>query len=758
MDNVNLLNNEELKTSISRLAHFSPSIKDDHGHQIIDYLVLDSLAASGSLFKLSPEDVRGFIKKHVLLDFDESEIVESAKRLATKKQIKIEFNERFNEVKKMQIMPHIEHEISVRRSEMKSLEERVLQQWRDQILLKYVSEEIVKLSIDKVIGSLQLFLSKMFVKHGVDSVSILYPDDKKAQKWVETLDKTLTDFLPGHNEFINSIVKIEIAEFLKSIDHDRKAYLANLFNASFYWHLIQVDETGSQLLKTVTKGQKLILDNNIIYNIVGIAGETMLIASHRLLKMAKDLGYDLVVTTKSIDEFQSSLKWQMKEFQQRLPLPSALAKIAVQKLGADNFVTVYWKNLAEKKVTIEEFVAETSHVDDILAGLDIEIMHKYQKDIEGSEELSDEMNKLKQACGDHFNDHIVEHDAFHRILIRKLRKGNKYNFNDAKAWFLTQDSKLPKYSRYARKGEEYLPFCLTTNQWIQLNRPFLARTRDQAEYEQSLTTLITQPFLRHILPKHPLQEAYNRVLGRLGRYENASPDLASQMTTDIHFMLSVSAFEDGDKNVELDTQIDNKITEANKELRQKIESLILENKAAEKTIAKLESRIDGLDEKVKKTASEVEEKEFQSEQTRSILTEKEQLFNQSIQKHIQENDKLKIELENLKAIQTEIAVSKVLKKWRQNSWFYFSGGVIVIMLAIAEALPANDFNLPSKFVEWVDALQSETKKNLFMAINVSVITGLSILCFLKWFDRLLNKKKIEQKKKEILEEMKNPAS
>ncbi|MGD9099741.1 MAG: hypothetical protein PVF45_04620, partial [Anaerolineae bacterium] len=39
----------EIKQTIFRLAHFDPTCRDGYGHQLVDYLVLDSLAAFGQL-------------------------------------------------------------------------------------------------------------------------------------------------------------------------------------------------------------------------------------------------------------------------------------------------------------------------------------------------------------------------------------------------------------------------------------------------------------------------------------------------------------------------------------------------------------------------------------------------------------------------------------------------------------------------------------------------------------------------------------
>ena len=144
------------------------------------------------------------------------------------------------------------------------------------------------------------------------------------------------------------------------------------------------------------------------------------------------------------------------------------------------------------------------------------------------------------------NPNIIEHDAFHRVFINKVRGGEKFHFRDSIAWFLTNDSKLPVYDRIARRGRSNLPFCITIDQWVQVNRPLLARTANKQEFEESFNILVTQPFVRAMTSSINLDKAYQDVLGKLARYESMNPQLAFQIITDSHFIHSVSTEDNYD--------------------------------------------------------------------------------------------------------------------------------------------------------------------------------------------------------------------
>jgi len=585
------LDNEELKLSILRLSHFSPSTEDEYGNQMIDYLLLDSLAAF-ELSLVTATEIKDTIKKNFRLTFEEEEINAAANRLGIKKTIKYFKPERKFGKPKFQLVKKTEEDIANNKAILQDIENKVYKEWKVELLKTYEGQQEVEKNIYKLTNVLQTFITRMFISHGVECVAILYPDSDKTQSWLKNIQGKILESLTTDNKNIDAIISIEIPQFFKSKNESRRQYITNLFNASFLWHLIQVDEQCANLLKQVTKGQKLFLDNNILFSIIGLHGQDALEASNNMLRIADELGYELWITTKTIDEFHNSLNWKMKELRETPPVPASLAKIALEKLGADSFITVYWKNLIEKGITIEEFIAEISYLDDILEGFNIQTSHKFRKDIDNSEELKEEESLLRKACGEYLNKHIIEHDAFHRLFIGKIRKGPKYKFKDAKAWFLTQDQKLPFYSKVARKGQGYLPFCITTNQWMQINRPFLTRTKNVKDYEESFYVLITQPYLRHLLPLLPMDKAYNKILSRLNRYKEMTPELATEIAADSHFMIAVSELEDDEQR--MNEMIEEKMVVLNKGLMRVVEELKANNKQKDKRIEKIDEKYDTL--------------------------------------------------------------------------------------------------------------------------------------------------------------------
>ena len=560
---------QEIKMRISRLANFDPTCKVEYGYQVLDYLVMDALAINPALVPVTLSEIKTNIKEMFKLDFAEEEINASINRLISKIYIRsiITKGGKYQEQKYV-LLPNILKYIQKKLSKFQELEREILNKWRDEIYIRYKSYPQIKNNIEAIVSNLQFFISKMFIKHSIECIAIIYPGSARQKLLFQSTESIISRDLPKIDPFVDEVLKLEIPRFFYEADSERKSYIVNIFNSSFYWYLIQVDESFSNLIREITTEQDLYLDNNVLFSLLGLHGSSIARASHSALSLAKDLGYGLKVTTKTVDEFYSSCSKKIKEYG-NIPIPSKeIAEIAIKILPEKDFLYSYWEELIEKKITIKDFIKEKTNFELLLKNLNIIQISRFRETIESSEELLNEMSKLRLYCPDK-DSRVVEHDAFHRIFINKIRKVPKYHFSDAIAWFLTEDKKLPGYDGSARKEKKSLSFCLTIDQWVQFNRPLIKRTKTTKEYEDSFHTLITTPYIRAFMPKSTIEKAYNRILNRFARYKTISPKLALSIITDTHFMNSVGKETDEEK---VEEKIDNKFVEKASQLEEKLES------------------------------------------------------------------------------------------------------------------------------------------------------------------------------------------
>ena len=119
---------------------------------------------------------------------------------------------------------------------------------------------------------------------------------------------------------------------------------------------------------------------------------------------------------------------------------------------------------------------------------------------------------------------VLEHDAKCRLLVERLRGEGNLTISNARFWFLTYDTKLPRFAeRVPDNGDEApgLPFCISPSAWVQITRALTPRTED---FDRTVVDLLTSPFVgyRPGINSAVVQE----VVGRMDHFEDASPEMA----------------------------------------------------------------------------------------------------------------------------------------------------------------------------------------------------------------------------------------
>lgn len=249
---------DEQRQVLFKLAHFDPACTDKYGHNLLDYLVLDALAVFGPLLPVSSTEVRENISQTFLLDYEDTEIDVSAERLAETNQVSFIEAKTVQEKPRYQILESTAENIRKNIDNLKTVEEKSIGSWRNLLLKKYKDYSEITENIDLIVDVLYVFISKMFIRHGVECVALLYPDDKKTGQWLSEIKGSILEELPRINPFTHSILKLEIPNFFRNPDPSRQQYISSIFNSSFFWHLSQVDHSCSRLLREVTSGQRLL--------------------------------------------------------------------------------------------------------------------------------------------------------------------------------------------------------------------------------------------------------------------------------------------------------------------------------------------------------------------------------------------------------------------------------------------------------------------------------------------------------------------
>jgi len=306
-------------------------------------------------------------------------------------------------------------------------------------------------------------------------------------------------------------------------------------------------------------------------------------AVRRLIKISQEKGYIVAVSTKTMEEFNSSLNFSAKNLKKFLEVPKNLAEVGAN-YSQGGFSIAYWRKHAETGISLEDFIATYRNSDKLLEGYEIEIRRDFCAEVQEDPELEEQKQMLYHSADPIFiPDNIAEHDAFHRLLIKKLR-GEKINkFSDAPAWFLTFDKKLNRYDHFARSKEKnglsVVPFCISCDDWLQLIRPLSPRSGD---FDKTFVTLLSSPYFRSY-GEVPAQLA-EKILSRLTYFKDYSPEMAAKILTDSHFIHQLERVDDETKQVEL---IDHEIVasaEKFREEKERYKNLLGEEKKTAKRI------------------------------------------------------------------------------------------------------------------------------------------------------------------------------
>lgn len=238
------------------------------------------------------------------------------------------------------------------------------------------------------------------------------------------------------------------------------------------------------------------------------------------------------------------------------------AKIGAEYTTEGDFITAYWREYEKTRISIDDFFAIYRRIEDLLKPYNIKIRDALCDRIKKDPQLGEEIQKLDLATLGHLKSlKVAEHDAFHRLLILRLRgEIPPKTFIDTKVWFLTCDHSLPVYDRLARKGPRGVPFCILANQWIQIMRPLLPRTVD---FDETFADLLISPYLKTYGSLS--SDVAQKILARITQFKPHSSELAVKVLTDRHLTGQLSQTKEEGKAIEL---IDSATAKAAEEFRE----------------------------------------------------------------------------------------------------------------------------------------------------------------------------------------------
>lgn len=467
-------------------------------------------------------------------------------------------------------------------TESQAIEQAALAEWKTYVISTWPG--LTDVQVTQLEGELREYLVRVFRRHGAEAASVLYSDEAQSDELYSELENEGLSFLGAADPEVEAIREAAFSQFLRNPTETQKRFLGQDLNTCYFATLLSIDPEVASLVRDLAEGQRVYLDTNFIYRVLGVQGPRFVRASRTILETTKQVGYTCCVTPWTVEEFKRSLD-RSRRYLHRYPIPpSEYSALLADATSDEDFVTAYWRQAKDAPVRIDDFFAHWREVEVHLGGLGIEVRTEGCKAIEAqADAIADEVAILGSALhGGYRHPELLAHDAQHRLLIRRLRGHGQRSFANGGYWFLTFDSVLPRYDHYAHAGErDGLSFCVTAGLWFQIIEAFRPKTDDVL---QTLADLLASPYVRY--RRTLSKDAAQAIVARVQLHRGADPELAARIMMN---SLLIREIEDSEPDSKERTErIDNAIVAAAQRMQEDARNAQAEAELARQTAKDVE--------------------------------------------------------------------------------------------------------------------------------------------------------------------------
>ena len=448
----------------------------------------------------------------------------------------------------------------------RATEDQAFHDW--EVSVRAIDPDLTEEDFGALRKDLDAWLERVIERHGVEAALILYPENPRAHELYRQLDDLGLSFLPHDRSTpVRRIRERAIQLFVQQPTPEQRTYLSNLLNVTYFLTVLSLDPSASHLVQERVQGHRIYLDTNVLYRALGLSKVREVLSARRLLDLAKQVGFELAITPWTLNELKESLRRAEQSVKNRALPPRELAHLMAEATSQEGFVTAYWRQYKDKGISPQDFFEFYSALETLLEQDGIKVIDEGIRAIDGNEQaIERELPVLERVLVHDKVEPLLRHDVKHRLLIERLRGAGNLTFANARYWFLTQDSALPRYAELrSDRDQGGVPFCSSTSAWTQIMRSLVPRTDD---LDQTLVDLLASPYMRYRGGVSP--QIVQDVVARIDQFEGVSPDLASEVLLNGALIRDISRTDDPEERAE---KIDNALIKSAEHLHQKIEAI-----------------------------------------------------------------------------------------------------------------------------------------------------------------------------------------
>jgi hypothetical protein len=306
------------------------------------------------------------------------------------------------------------------------------------------------------------------------------------------------------SEVLNEIQDAEIREgvrktFTEIFTEDSTArFLAVIARNYLYFQILNLDPSCKSLQREFFSQKIVLLDTNFMMSLV-LASRITHGAAIKCIRLSQKLGIQFRFSKRTEQEFLDQFGQSQDRFKklgsEKLDILAALDDdfIADYAVAAKNGKTKDWKSYCIKFKTLRNILSSLGiqEYSDLESDMAISASSSFRTITDIVIKCALQWNNLKTAV-------VAEHDAYHLLLIRKLREKDAHpSVLGPRIWFLTFDQSLlcvDKEINVLLGIPKELPSSIECWAWIDLVSPFLGGTVSQESPDEAFTNLMRTNF------------------------------------------------------------------------------------------------------------------------------------------------------------------------------------------------------------------------------------------------------------------------
>lgn len=520
--------------ALRRLAHLMVGGEDQNTlFSAHDFIVEQALLDLGKNNNI--KEICNKIRELFLLRFSIEEITASIQRL-------VQMGRVFERTNRFTLSVDREGQLRKENADTKDQEQKIYTHWAKDITKRYSA--ISSADIQVLLDDLKEYLSKIFLKHGAECSVFIYPEQSQVTELLRSISGgELEKILPDRDVKLKEIRQVEFPAFFQNIDSEKRIFFSKLLDGTFIYSIIQVDPNTVRVLRGRLKNYIFYLDTNVIYALLDLHSPQKASTVEKAFNIARNFGIKFVVTSKTVEEMNRSITLKSKELLETPNIRRDLAQKGAELSEEENFITAYLRSFAKTGITKEDFIEKFKHIPDLLKLKGINIFPEIYAPAPTELEKEKEVLRTSISTKTH---NTAEHDAYHILLIRNLRKEAVASSSENEYWFLSFDTQLGLYAQSTRMSGDK-PVVYMPHQLLQILRLFEQRTED---YDATFVELFARPqikFAQNVLPN----DLANKILSKISGFADLPREIALKIIVDQKFISTVSDTRDGEKQDEI---------------------------------------------------------------------------------------------------------------------------------------------------------------------------------------------------------------